>query len=155
MEQHDHTISEVRGILSECFQEMRLARATELACSRRYLEATALLTPQGRLPADAKELDLLARIAAQQRRFVDAERLWNDASRVAPENTTYRETATRAARARQNWIQIKQTVFAVVVALVLAGIILGTISLLTGRSHKPASATTGPATPAGPVPSKP
>src|ERR1039458_8662088 len=141
MGQHDHTITAVRGILSGCFQEMRLARATDLARSRRYLEATALLTPQGRLPADAKELDLLARIAAQQRRFADAERLWNDASRVAPETTAYREAASRAARAQKNWIQIKQTFFAVVVALVLAGIILAAISFLTGRSHQPASAT--------------
>jgi len=155
MGQHDQTISAVRGILAECFQKMRLARATELARSRRYLEATALLTPQGRLPADAKELDLLARIAAQQRRFADAERLWNDASRVAPETTAYREAATRAARARQDWIQIKQTFFAIVVAFVLAGIMLAASSFFSGGSHKPASATKGSATPSSPVPSKP
>lgn len=134
---------------------MRLARATELARSRRYLEATALLTGQGQLPVDVKELDLLARIAAQQRRFVDAERLWKDASRAAPENTSYREAATSAARARQNWIQIKQAIFAVVVALVLASIILGAISFLSGRKSKPPSATTGPATSVSAVPSKP
>ena len=155
MGHHDNTISAVRGILSECFQEMRLARATELARSRRYLEATALLTPQGRLPADAKELDLLARIAAQQRRFADAERLWNDASKAASENTVYRNAAARAARARQNWIRFKQTIFAVFVVLVLAGIILATISVVSDRSHRPTSTTAGSATPVRPVPSKP
>ena len=107
------------------------------------------------MPADAKELDLLARVAAQQRRFADAERLWNNASKVLPENTAYREAAALAARARKNWIQIKQTVFAVAVALVLAGIILGLISLFTGPRHKPASATTSPASPTSPMPIKP
>lgn len=153
MGQDYHTISAVRGILSGCFQEIRLARATELARSRRYLEATALLTPQGRLPSDHKELDLLARIAAQQRRFAEAERLWNDASKAAPQNLAYREGATLAARARTNWLQIKQTVLAVAAALALAGIILGTINFLTDRM--PARATTGPAKPASVVPSKP
>lgn len=155
MGQDDQTISAVRGILSGCFQEIRLARATELARSRRYLEATALLTPQGRLPGDDKELDLLARIAAQQRRFAEAERLWNDASKAAPQNLAYREAATRAARARINWLQVKQTVLAVAVALALSGIILGTISFLTDHSGKPGRATTGPAAPASGVPSKP
>lgn len=155
MGQDDHTISAVRGILSGCFREIRLAQATELARSRRYLEATALLTPQGRLPGDAKELDLLARIAAQQRRFAEAERLWNDASKAAPEILAYRDAATSAARARANWLQLKQMVLAVAVALVLAGIILGTISLLSDSSAKPARATIGPATPTSVGPNKP
>ena len=154
MRQLDQPDSAVRAILSECFQEMHLARATELARSRRYLEATALLMPQGRLPADAKELDLLARIAAQQRRFADAERLWKCASSAGPENTAYRDAAIRAGRTRQNWIQIKQAVFAVAVALVLASIVLITINFFSGGKSKPASAIKAPATPVSAVPIK-
>jgi len=155
MEQTDHTTAAVRGILLGCFKEMRLACATELARSRRYLEATALLTPEGRMPADAKELDLLARVAAQQRRFADAERLWNDAGRIAPENASYREAARCASRAGRNWIQIKQTLLSVAVALLLAGVILAAISFLTGRGTQPARAAPRPVTQAHPVPSKP
>jgi hypothetical protein len=110
---------------------MRLARATELARSRRYLEASALLTPQGQLPADVRELDLLARIAANQRHFLEAEQLWNTASNVSPGNETYRLAARRAAKARYAWSQLKQSVFAVVISLVLAAGILVAVTFFS------------------------
>jgi hypothetical protein len=143
MGQHDHTILAVRSILSECFRGMRLARATELARSRNYVEATALLAPQGRLPTDPRELDLLARIAARQRRFTDAERLWIAASRAAPGEVEYRTAATSAAIAGQNWRQTKQMTLAVVVVVVLAGVILSAISLLAGGVNQPAKSSSG------------
>ena len=62
---------------------MRFARAAELARSLRYLEATMVLSPNGRLPIEPGELDLLARIAPQQKQFDQAGRLWEVASAVA------------------------------------------------------------------------
>jgi len=67
---------QTRSIIKECFEQMRFARAAELARSRRYLEATMVLSPNGRLPIEPRELDLLARIAAQQKQFDQAGRLW-------------------------------------------------------------------------------
>lgn len=148
MGKHDHTILAVRSILSECFRGMRLARATELARSGQYLEATVLLAPQGRLPTDPRELDLLARIAARQRRFADAERLWIAASRAAPGEAEYRTAATSAAISGQNWRQTKQMILAVIVAVVLAWVILSAISLLSGGVNQPARASSGNSAPA-------
>ena len=151
----DQAIFAVKDILSGCFQEMRFARATELARTRQYLEATALLMPNGRQPSHPKELDLLARIAAQQRRFSDAEKLWNDASKLAPENNAYRNAARQAAKARQTWMQIKQTAFAVIAALVLSGLILAAITFFSGGSQQPGRQTAVPAKSQSSVPIKP
>jgi hypothetical protein len=119
------------------------------------LEAKALLVPTGRLPTDARELDLLARIAANQRRFFEAEQLWNDASKISPGNEVYRSAARNAAKARQTWSQIKQTAFAVVIALVLAALILAAINIFTGGKRKPAPAIAAPAKPSTSVQGKP
>src|ERR1039458_10372687 len=81
-----------RNALEKCFAQIRLARATELAQSKRFLEAESLLSPNGELPASLGELDLLARVAVQQRRFARARRLWqmilvteptNEAAKIA------------------------------------------------------------------------
>jgi len=132
MGQHDQNITAVRSILSEYVQGVRLARATDLAHSRRYLEAIALLAPQGDLPSSAKELDLLARIAARQRRYADAERYWRKASETTPDTADYREAAICAARAGRNLTQIKQVVLASLIAIVLAVIFLAIINLIMG-----------------------
>jgi type VI secretion system protein ImpK len=155
MGEPDHTAVVIKGVLSECFNDMRLARATDLARTRRYLEAKTLLTPAGRPPTDPRELDLLARIAANQRRFLEAEQLWNEASKISPGNEAYRLAARHAAKARFSWLQLKQAAFAVVIALALAAIILAAINFLSGGSRKPAAPTTGPTQPASSVQSKP
>ena len=155
MGEPDHTTEAIKGILAECFHDMRLARATDLARTRRYLEAKTLLAPAGRLPTDPRALDLLARIAANQRRFLEAEQLWNDASKISPGNEAYRLAVRHAAKARYSWFQLKQAAFAVVIALVLAAIILAAINFFSGGSRKPAATTTGPTQPASAVQSKP
>ena len=71
-------------VLQRFFEELRLARATELAQSGRWLEAEALLT-NGREPESAKELDLLARIAAATRRYERAGIWWAAAHQKDPE----------------------------------------------------------------------
>lgn len=79
-----------RNVLQQVFGEIRLARATELAQSERFAEAEAVLREGGYEPQTAGELDLLARMAAQQGNFDKARRLWNQAVQVEPENATFR-----------------------------------------------------------------
>jgi tetratricopeptide (TPR) repeat protein len=86
--------------IDECLNQIRYARAAELARTGSYLEAEALLTPNGRLPDTSRELDLLARIAAQQERFDDAARLWNAALKTEPDNLTYKEALQRLSDLR-------------------------------------------------------
>ncbi|MBV9489340.1 MAG: hypothetical protein JO069_06400 [Verrucomicrobia bacterium] len=90
------------SILADWFRQARFARAAELARSRRYGEATAVLSPNGKLPNDPKELDLLARIAAHQKRFDQAGRLWEIALRRSPGNEVYKQAIQRVARAKRD-----------------------------------------------------
>lgn len=83
--------NETQTALQNCFAQIRLARATELAQSGRLLEAEAMLAQNGELPRNASELDLLARIAARQGRFDEARRRWNAAIQIEPGNEIYRQ----------------------------------------------------------------
>ena len=76
-------------MLETCFAKIRLARATELAQSRRFFEAEAILSPNGVFTDDPRELDLLARIAAKQEQFCKARQLWEAALQKAPANEEY------------------------------------------------------------------
>jgi len=78
-----------RNVLQQVFGEIRLARATELAQSERFAEAEAVLREDGYEPETAGELDLLARMAAQQGNFDKARRLWNQALQLEPQNATF------------------------------------------------------------------
>lgn len=94
---------QLRTTLTECFEQMRFARAAELARSRRFLEAEALLAPKGRVSADLKTLDLLARISAQQGQYARARELWSAALEQAPGNAEYERAieCTREAELSQ------------------------------------------------------
>ncbi len=114
-------------ILKECFDQMRFARAAELARSRRYLEAKHILSPNGKMPSEPRELDLLARIAAKQKQFDHARTLWEQALRRVPENGDFRraiEHVGSAKRARQ----FRQTI-ALVIITAIAAAIMGLIVL--------------------------
>ena len=87
--------------LQNCFAQIRLARATELAHSGRLFEAEALLAHDGDLPHSAIELDLLARIAARQGRFDEARRRWNAAIQIEPGNGIYRQCLENLTPARR------------------------------------------------------
>jgi tetratricopeptide (TPR) repeat protein len=93
--------NETQTALQNCFAQIRLARATELAQSERLLEAEAVLAQNGELPRNASELDLLARIAARQGRFDEARRRWNAALQLEPSNTIYRQCIEQLTPARQ------------------------------------------------------
>lgn len=87
--------------IEKCFAQIRLARATELAQSKRFLEAEVVLMPNGELPNNPRELDLLARIAARQGSFADARRLWNRALQSEPENEIYKQCLACLTPARR------------------------------------------------------
>lgn len=89
---------QARAALQNCFAQIRLARATELAQSKRFAEAEAVLSPNGELTDNPSELDLLARIAAQQEQFGKARRLWEAALQKSPENEDYSECLERARK---------------------------------------------------------
>jgi hypothetical protein len=99
--QEDNLAQQTRRTLGECFDQIRLARATELARSRRFLEAESLLSPKGRLPESARALDLLARIAAQQKRFRDARRFWEAALQKTPGDNGYQDAIRQLERAER------------------------------------------------------
>src|SRR6516162_1867212 len=102
MPEKDKWALQTLSILTEYFRQIRFARAAELARSRRYLEATVVLSPNGGLPTEPTELDLLARIAAQQKRFDQAARLWEAALQRSPDNETYKRAIQRTIAAKQN-----------------------------------------------------
>ena len=89
---------QARAALQNCFAQIRLARATELAQSKRFLEAEAVLVSNGELPDNPRELDLLARMAAQQEQFSKARRLWEAALEESPADEEYAQCLERVRK---------------------------------------------------------
>ena len=81
--------------IERCLQQIRLARATELAQSGRFAEAEAILCPNGGLPGNAPELDLLARIKFHKGKPREARPLWEAALQKDPNNPGYQECLDR------------------------------------------------------------
>ena len=103
---------ESRAALQNCFAQIRLARATELAQSGRLLEAEAVLAQSGELSRNASELDLLARIAARQGSFDEARQRWNAAIQIEPGNEIYHqclENLTPATRIVRFVVNLQDT----------------------------------------------
>jgi len=94
-------MQQLHDMLKECFVQIRFARAAELARSGRFLEAEGLLSPNGRESSDPKELDLLARIYAQQRRYRRARRLWELALKRSPGNAGFERAIKRTRDAER------------------------------------------------------
>lgn len=113
-------MNSVNEALKEFFDQVRFARAVELAHSRRYLEAEGLLSPNGRESSEPKELDLLARIAAQQKQYARARRLWESALKQSPENAAYKRAIERTREAEQFQAKLhKVAMFALVTLAVI------------------------------------
>lgn len=94
-QQEQELPTQARAALEKCLAQIRLARATELAQSKRFSAAEAALMPNGDLPDNPRDLDLLARIAAQQARLSDARRLWETALQKDPHNPEYEDCLQR------------------------------------------------------------
>ena len=90
--------AQTRDALEKCLVQIRLLRAIELAQSRRFLESERLMSPNGELPDDPRELDLLARIAAKQEQFAKARRLWETALQKSPVNVEYSQCLERVRK---------------------------------------------------------
>ena len=97
-EQEQQLSEQARATLDAYFVKIRLARATELAQSKRFAEAEAVLSPNGELTDNPSELDLLARIAAQQEQFGKARRLWEAALHASPAEVEYSQCLERARK---------------------------------------------------------
>ena len=122
MQEQEERARQVQSTLKEYFQQMRFASATELARSRRFLEAEALLVRHGRLPESSCELDLLARIAAQQGHFEKARRCWKAALQHEPANLTYEIDITAVGQAEKAAVvRRKIGLFSVAVGFVALG----------------------------------
>jgi len=124
MDDQEKWAGELRRTLNECFDQIRFARAAELARSRRYLEAEGLLAPNGHASSNPKELDLLARIAAQQGRFDQARRLWEAAFRISPNNSDYERAIQRAEAAERSQQKRQKIVMIVLATLTVASLVL-------------------------------
>lgn len=124
MDDREKWAGELRSTLNECFDQIRYARAAELARSRRYLEAEGLLAPNGHAPSNPKELDLLARIAAQQGRFDQARRLWEAAFRLSPNNSDYERAIQCAEAAERSQQKRRKVVMIVLAVLTVASLVL-------------------------------
>ena len=91
-DQEQSVRAQARSVIEKFFDDIRLARATELAQLDKFAEAEAVLMNNGALPENVRELDLLARIAARQARFEQARRLWNKALQLEPANPLYQQS---------------------------------------------------------------
>jgi len=125
---------ELRTVLTDCFEQMRYAHATELARSKRYLEAEAILSPQGRIPAAPKVLDLLARISAQQGQYDRARQFWSTALEITPGNADY-ERAIQCTREAE----ISQAAWQRSIAIAVAALLLGSSSVSAWMYFRDAS----------------
>ena len=82
---------ELQRLVERFEDRLRLARATELATCKRFLEAEALICPGGRQPGTADEFDLLARIHVQQGRFDLAKKRWSGAAMTGERRGEFEE----------------------------------------------------------------
>lgn len=73
---------------------LRVARAAELALAGKLLQAESLLSPNGCLPSNSHELDMLARIHVRQGRLIDALKRWREASRLTNKRSFQAEIAS-------------------------------------------------------------
>jgi len=161
MDQLEKATLQLHNALKECFEQIRFARAADLARSRRYLEAEGLLVPNGRISSDPEELDLLARIAAQQRQYERAARLWRAALQQAPGNLDYERAIERAKDAGRSRALSRRAAVIALGVLAAGTLVIGVWSFRPRYSRTPAKhgesqpnvdAKTKRPFPSGPVP---
>ena len=100
----DERRTEVQRLAKRFDDQLRLARASELASMGRMLEAETLLCPGRHLPMSSKELDLLARIHVKQGYFDLARRRWEDASKISDRSAEFEE----CIEVLNDWLELKQ-----------------------------------------------
>jgi len=113
------TLREVGALVAQ----IAVSHATELARSGRYADAESALALAERTPP---ALDLLARICAQQGRLVEAQALWSEATRLEPNNESFRTALQRVARMNRgsSWVRAGRFLAAVAIAVLLVILLL-------------------------------
>lgn len=129
----DQGMQKLRETLNECFDQIRFARAAELSRSHRYLEAEGLLAPNGRESSDPRDLDLLARISAQQRQYGRARKLWETALQQSPGNPDYERAIECTKDAERSQAVLRKGALIALVCLVVVAMAIGILSFL----HRP------------------
>jgi len=152
MDAQEKATQQLCDTLEDCFEQIRFARAAELARSGRYLEAEGLLTPNGRPSSVPKDLDLLARISAQRRQYGRARRLWETALRQSPGNIDYERAIECAKMAERFQARLRA---AAVIAFVCLAVLAVTISVWNFFHRSFPSASADVKKPASPLPATP
>lgn len=134
-------MQQLHDTLKECFVQIRFARAAELARSGRFLEAEGLLSPNGRESSDPKELDLLARISAQQRRYRRARRLWEIALKRSPGNADFERAIQRTRDAERFQAILRKGAIIALLGLAVTALFISVRSSF--HRHSPSIATGG------------
>ena len=124
MDSQDRATQQLHDTLKECFEQIRFARAAELARSRRYLEAEGILSPNGRESSDPRDLDLLARISAQQRRYERARHLWEAALQQSPGNADYKRAIDCTREAERFQAVCRKAAMIVLLGLAVTALLL-------------------------------
>ena len=117
--------------------QVGLARATELARTGHYEQAERLLAELGRdREAQFGEVDLLARIRAQQGRFREAEALWSRALRLAADSPNAQAGLRRIAalQARPLVALLGGPLAGLILALALLGLVSLPLASALARS---------------------
>ena len=97
MSTKNEAFDKIRDILSEYSADMNFAMASEYARRCDYSQAKALLLPHGKIPDSTRELDLLARISANNGDSVAAKRFWLLALEKEPDNQNIKESIAEIA----------------------------------------------------------
>jgi flagellar motor protein MotB len=118
-----------RGRGAALLRRLTMARAATLARAKRYDDAAELLASG--TDRTASELDLLARVRAQQGRVVEAEALWTEARKLEPEDERIAAALRRLRAARRG-----QT-FRPVITLAAVVVAFGLGMMLRGREPVP------------------
>ena len=100
----DERRTELQRIAKRFDDQLRLARANDLASMGRMLEAETLLCPRGHLPESSEELDLLARIHVKQGHFDQAKKRWEDASKIGDLRDDFEE----CIKVLDEWLAYRQ-----------------------------------------------
>ena len=140
-QEQDQWPEQVRATLEECFDQIRFARAVDLARSRRFLEAEALLSTWGQLPDNPRDLDLLARMAAQQKQFAKARRCWESARAKDSHNDAYLSCLQAVAEAERTAGRWKKAAIAGIAAVILVTVILLAMNYLRQTMNSPPTQT--------------
>jgi hypothetical protein len=114
-------------IIENFSKRLRLARASELALSRRFLEAESLLCGRGMVSSDPDDLDLLARIYLKQGRFADARGAWDRASVTDQSNAKYASLLEELAKHEIKYVGRKRVILvssAIMFAMAIVTILL-------------------------------